>query len=322
MFKKIAMLMLAIGVSVGAHGQAWPTKPIRLIVPYGPGGGADNFARPLAQQLSAQLGQQVIVENRAGAAGMIGSSAVAKAAPDGYTLLANFASLYLAPLGVPNPAYDPIKEFTPITLAATTPMIIVVHPSLPVHNMKELVDYARNNPGMLNYVTSGTGTQQHLTGESLALETKTKMVHIAYRGGNLAMTDLLGGQVKMGILVLSTVLPQIQAGKLRAIAVTENQRSKLFPQFPTIAESGLSGFSMPSTFIGMWGPAGLPPALANRINTEVQVAMNAPAVRNTLVSTGYEAVKSTPEDFTEQAKVTYELFRRMVSDAGLSPGTK
>jgi tripartite-type tricarboxylate transporter receptor subunit TctC len=288
-------------------------------VPYGPGGGADNFARPLAQRLSEQLGQQVIVDNRAGASGMIGSGAVAQSAPDGYTLLANFASLYLAPLEVANPAYDPVKAFTPITLAATTPIIIVVHPSLPVKNMKELVDYARSNPGMLNYVTAGTGTQQHLTGESLALATKTKMVHIAYRGGNQAMTDLLGGQVKMGILILSTVLPQIQAGKLRAIAVIEGQRSKLFPEFPTIAESGLPGFSMPSTFIGVWGPAGLPPALATRINNEVQKAMQVPAVRAALDSTGYEPVKSNPEEFAVQGKQTYEMFQRMVKDAGLTP---
>lgn len=319
MFIRRALLVAALCVPMVAIAQTWPNRTIRLIVPYGPGGGADNFARPLSQALSMQLGQQVIIENRAGAAGTIGSGAVAQAAPDGHTLLANFASLYLAPLQIKNPPYDPSKAFTPITMAATTPMIVVTHPSLPVNNMKELADFARNSADGLNYVTSGTGTQQHLTGESLAAFTRTKMVHVPYKGGNAAMTDLLGGQVKMGVLVLSTVLPHIQSGKLRGIAVIEGQRSKLFPQYPTITENGLPGFIMPDTFIGIFGPAGMQPALADRINTEIQKAMQTDVVRKALEGIGYEPVNISVAEFRDRANKTYAMYQKMVKDAGLTP---
>jgi tripartite-type tricarboxylate transporter receptor subunit TctC len=316
MFTRRVLLLALLSLPLTASAQqSWPNKMIRLVVPYGPGGGADNFARPLAQKLSEQLGQQVIIDNRAGASGLIGSAIVANSPPDGYTLLANFSSLYLAPLFVDKPPYDPEKAFTAISLLATTPQIIVVHPSLPVRTMKELVDYARNNPGKLNYVTAGTGTQQHLTGTMLAATTKTEMTHVAYKGGNQAMTDLLGGQVQMGILVLSTVLPQIQSGKLRAIAVIDAQRSKLFPQFPTVAESGLPDFSMPNTFIGVLGPAGMPPALVQRINNEVQKAAQTPSVRRVLEEAGYEITNVSPQEFSVQGRTIHETFQRMVKES-------
>jgi tripartite-type tricarboxylate transporter receptor subunit TctC len=315
----------ALPFAARAQASSWPNKPVRVVVPYGAGGGADNFARPLAQHLSQQLGQQFIIDNRGGASGMIGSGVVASAPADGYTLLINFSSLYLAPLFVDKPPYDPVKDFTPITLAATTPQVIVVHPSLPVKDMKELIDYARKNPGKVNYVTAGAGTQQHLTGETLAATTKTRITHVAYKGGNQAMTDLLGGQVQMGILVLSTVLPQIQAGKLRALAVIDAQRSKLFPQFPTVAESGLPGFSMPETFISVVGPAGMPAPLVARINGEVQKALHAAPVRTALEGAGYEAVTVTPEDYAAKARNVYAMFQRIVKENGAtekSEGTR
>lgn len=314
LFRAVFMLFLCLPVL--AVGQGYPNRPIRLVVPYGPGGGADNFARPLAQQLSDQLGQQVVVENRPGAAGLIGGAYVANAAPDGYTLLCNFASLYLAPILVKNPPYDPIKNFTPVIAAATTPLVIVVHPSLPVHSMKELIDYARSHPDV-SYVTAGAGTQQHLTGESLALATKTKLVHIAYKGGNQAMTDLLGGQVKMGILVLSTVQQQIESGKLRVLAVIESHRSKMAPDIPTISESGVPGFSMPDMFIGVVSPAGTPSDIVKRLNTEIQKALATPSVLKALQTMGYEPTPSSAEAFSAKAQETSAMYHRMVKDAGL-----
>jgi tripartite-type tricarboxylate transporter receptor subunit TctC len=320
MLNRRTLLMASAALPLAARAQAstWPNKPVRVVVPYGAGGGADNFARPVAQHLSQQLGQQFVIDNRGGASGMIGSGVVASAPPDGYTLLINFSSLYLAPLFVDKPPYDPIKDFTTITLAATTPQVIVVHPSVPVKDMKELIDYARKNPGKVNYVTAGAGTQQHLTGETLAATTRTKLTHVAYKGGSQAMTDLLGGQVQMGILVLSTVLPQIQAGKLRALAVIDAQRSKLFPQFPTVAESGLPGFSMPETFIGVVGPAGMDRQLVARINGEVQKALHAAPVRQALEGAGYEAVSLTPEEFGTKARNVHAMFQRLVKENGVS----
>ena len=201
-------VVVALHFIRGRAQQAYPTKPIRLVVPFAPGGGVDNFARPLAQKLTDQLGQQVVVDNRPGASSIIGAALVAAAQPDGYTLLCTFDSpLYISSLITKNVPYHPLKDFTPVISAATTPIVVVVHASLPVQSTKELIEYARRNPGQLAYVTAGSGTQQHLTGESLARVTGTKMTHIAYKGGGQAITDLLGGHVKMGILVLSTVHP-------------------------------------------------------------------------------------------------------------------
>ena len=320
MFKRVACLIGFLCLPLFAAGQpAYPNKPVRLIVPFSPGGGVDNFARPLAQKLTEQLGQQVVVDNRPGASSLIGGALVAGAQPDGYTLLCTFDSpLFIAPLITKNPPYHPVKNFTPIISAATTPIVIVVHPSLPVQSMKELIDYARKNPGQLAYVTAGSGTQQHLTGESLALVTKTKMTHVAYKGGAQAMTDLLGGHVKMGILVLSTVHPHIQSGKLRAIAITGGRRTKSFPDLPTIAESGVPGFAMPDVSLVILGPAGLPESIVRRINTEVQKAIGSPEVRAALEKIGYEPTPGTPETFAAQAVKNYSMYQRMVKETALA----
>src|SRR5688500_4628744 len=249
----IAVFCFAQGVVAQ---QGYPNKPVRLIVPFAPGGGVDNFARPLAQKLTDQLGQQVVVDNRPGASSIIGSALVASAQPDGYTLLCTFDSpLYISSLITKNVPYHALRDFTPIISAATTPIVIVVHASLPVQSTGELIDYARKHPGQLAYVTAGAGTQQHLTGESLARVTKTKMTHVAYKGGGQAITDLLGGHVKMGILVLSTVHPHVSSGKLRAIAVTGQRRAKTYPEPPTLSESGVPGVALPDVARGVRGTA-------------------------------------------------------------------
>jgi tripartite-type tricarboxylate transporter receptor subunit TctC len=314
-------LTAAFGVapSVALSQEPYPSKPIRLVVPFAAGGGVDNFARPLAKRLAEQLGQQVIIDNKPGASGLIGGQQVAAAAPDGYTLLASTdTSMYLSSLVVKSPGFDPIHHLTPIISAAITPTVIVVHPSLPIRTMKELVEYAKKSPEPVPYVTAGVGSLHHLTGESLGQVTNGKLLHVGYKGGNPALNDLLGGQVKVGILILSVIAPHVQSGKLRAIAVIENHRSKNYPDIPTIAESGLPGFAMPDTAIALWGPAGLPTDIVEKLNAEVRKAMQTPEVSITMQKAGYEATPGTAAAFAAQGAKSYANYQRMVKETGLS----
>ena len=304
---------------IGWSQEPYPSKPIRLVVPFAAGGGVDNFARPLAKRLSEQLGQQVIIDNRPGASGLIGGQQVASSPADGYTLLASTdTSMYLSSLVMKAPGFDPVGHLTPIISAAITPTVIVVHPSLPIRTMKELVEYAKHSAEPVPYVTAGVGSLHHLTGESLARATGGKLLHVGYKGGNPALNDLLGGQVKVGILILSVIAPHVESGKLRAIAVIENHRSKNYPDIPTIAESGLPGFSMPDTAIALWGPAGLPAPVVERINAEVRKAMQSPEVSQTMQKNGYEATPGTAAAFAAQGAKSYANYQRMVKETKLS----
>lgn len=299
--------------------EPYPSKAIRLVVPFAAGGGVDNFARPLAKRLTEQLGQQVVIDNKPGASGLIGGQLVANSPPDGYTLLASTdTSMYLSSLVMKAPGFDPVQHLTPIISAAITPTVVIVHPSLPVRTMKELVEYVRKSPDPVPYVTAGAGSLHHLTGESLARVTDGKLLHVGYKGGNPALTDLLGGQVKVGILILSVIAPHVQSGKLRAIAVIENHRSKNYPEIPTIAESGVPGFSMPDTAIALWGPAGLPANIVEKINEEVRKAMQSPEVSQIMQKSGYEATPGTAAAFAAQAAKSYANYQRMVKETKLT----
>lgn len=320
---RLISIALAATISVfpaaGWSQEPYPSKPIRLVVPFAAGGGVDNFARPLAKRLSEQLGQQVVIDNKPGASGLIGGQQVANSPPDGYTLLASTdTSMYLSSLVMKSPGFDPVHHLTPIISAAITPTVIVVHPSLPIRTMKELVEYAKNSPEPVPYVTAGVGSLHHLTGESLAQVTNGKLLHVGYKGGNPALTDLLGGQVKVGILILSVIAPHVQSGKLRAIAVIENHRSKNYPDIPTIAESGLSGFAMPDTAIALWGPAGLPAPIVEKINAEVRKAMQSPEVSQNMQKAGYEATPGSAAAFAAQGAKSYANYQRMVKETRLS----
>lgn len=313
------LLTLLLSVPLFAAGGAYPDKPIRLIVPFPPGGGVDNFTRPLSVKLSEQLGQQLVIENRAGAGGVIGSAVVAKAEPDGYTLLVSTdTSVYLTTLVVKNASYDPIKDLTPIISAAITPTVFVVHPSIAVESMKDLVRFAKESRHPIPYVTAGIGSLHHLTGESLVSRTDAKLLHVAYKGGAPAMTALLGGEVKVGVLILSSVAPHIKSGRLRVIATIEGHRSKLYPDIPTISEGGVPGFAMPDTAIAIWGPAGLTPEIVARINSEVQKAMLAPSVRSAMEKGGYEATPGTAKEFSDQAVQRYTTYQHMLKKVKLS----
>ena len=315
-----ALLLMSLCVPLLAVGQqSYPSKSIRLVVPYPPGGANDIFARPIAKKLAEQLGQQVVIDNRSGASGVIGAQLVAGAAPDGYTLLATTGSLTLIPLTLKNAPFDVLRDFTSIVAAATSTTVVVVHPSLPVQSMKELADYGKKNPGLLKYGTAGAGRMQHLTGESLAHAINTKLIQISYKGGHQALIDLLGGYISMGVLHLSTVLPHIKAGKLRALAVAEGHRSKAYPDIPTAAESGFPKFAMPEPFLGFTGPAHLPPVIVKRLNAEINQSLQTSEVRAALEGAGYTVTAGTsPEYFAELQAKTFRTYQRLVKEVGLT----
>jgi len=318
--KLLAALLLALPWAAGAQ-DAYPQKPIRLVVPFAPGGGVDKFARPLAQEMSRILKQQVVIENRGGAGGVVGISAVVNAKPDGYTLLASTdTSAYLTTQVVKGADFDPVNALEPIASAAITPTVLVVHPSLPVKDVGELVAYGKANMDKgVPYVTAGIGSLHHLTGETLARTTGMPLLHIGYRGGSPALQDLLSGEVKVGILILSVVAPYIENGQLRALGVIEGHRSGNYPGIPTIGENGVPGFAMPDTSIAVWGPKGTPPAIVDRVNAAVREAMEAPAVAESLKQGGYEATPGSAAQFREQAPKSYALYRKLVAEARLRP---
>jgi len=280
-----------------AFAQAYPTKPIRVIVPFPPGGAVDFYARVVQPPLAELLGQQIVIENKVGASGMVGAEAVAKSAPDGYTLLlGNIASLAINVGIYPKMAYDPLKDFTPVIRTVDVNYVLVVHPSLPVKTVAELVAYAKANPGKLSYGSAGSGSLPHLGTELFKAQTGTDMVHIPYKGGGPMVTDLLGGNVQLVIADQANLMPHVQSGKLRALAVATPRRSPNAPDLPTIAESGLAGFDA-TAWQGLVGPAGLPPDVVKRLNDAFNQVMAMPAVREKLLGGGLEPVGGTPEQF-------------------------
>lgn len=315
-----AALALPLLCAPTAWAQAFPNKPIRLIVPYAAGGAADTVARVLAPRLTESLGQSVIIENRTGANGAIACSYVAASAPDGYTLVINLGpshhTLQLFTKGI---KYDPVKDFTAISMVATAPQVLVVPASSPIKSVRELVDTAKANKKGLSYATSGVGTSQHLAGLLLGNMEKVPLTHVAYRGGAPALTDVVGGQIDSGILVLSNTLPYIQNGKLRALGVVENHRSKSAPDVPTLAESGITGFAIPDTWVGILGPAGMPAAVVQRLNGAISGALKTAEVRAQLQKGGYEIVDSTAEAFTKQLSESVQFYQTIVKDAGVVP---
>jgi tripartite-type tricarboxylate transporter receptor subunit TctC len=299
--------------------QAWPSKPIRLVVPYPPGGSTDLLARTIGAKVGEALGQQIIVDNRAGAGGMLGSDIVARAAPDGYTLLLGTGATHgLTLLLSKTVPYDPVKDFTAITAAVEVPIILCVSLQVPAANAKELVDYAKKNPGKLAFGSSGTGSPHHLSGELFKQLTGIDIVHVPYKGAAPAMQDLIGGQIPMVFTTLSTALPHIKGGKIRAIGFVEAGRQPSLPETPTIGES-IAGYVMPASWLGFFGPAGLPEPIVKRLNTEIVKAVQAPEVRAKLEAAGMPVVGTGSEEFAKMVKDDIETFRRIVTAAGIKP---
>jgi len=301
---------------VHAQAPAYPTKPIRIVVPFPPGGATDILARDVAQKLSEAWGQQVIVDNRPGAGGNIGSELVAKAAPDGYTLEMGTVGTHAinASLYAKMP-YDHIRDFVPVILVAGVPNVLVVNPSVPVNSVQELIAYAKANPGKLNFASSGSGTSIHLSGELFKVMAGVQMTHVPYKGSAPAVQDLIGGQVQLMFDNLPPSLPQIKAGKLRALAVTSATRAPALPDTPTIAEAGLPGFEASSWF-GLLAPAGTPPAIVAKLNAEVAKWLATPEAREKLARQGANAAGGTPEDFAKHIAAETAKWAKVVKDSG------
>jgi len=310
------ILFGALLIAAGASAQTYPNHPIRLVVPFPPGGTTDILAREVGERLTATLGQPVVIDNRAGAGGNIGADIVAKAAPDGYTLLmatvgthAINASLYRK---LP---YDHIKDFAPVVLVAGVPNVLVVTPSLPVHSVAELIRLAKEKPGQLNFASSGNGTSIHLSGELFKTMAGVDMTHVPYKGSAFALTDLMAGQVQLMFDNLPSSLPHIKAGKLRAIAVTSSQRAPALPDVPTIAESGLPGFEA-SAWFGIVAPAGTPAAIVSRINADVNQWLRSPEAADKLLAQGAIAAGGTPEQFVAHIRAETDKWARVVKASG------
>jgi tripartite-type tricarboxylate transporter receptor subunit TctC len=303
-----------------AQPQSYPSKPVRLIVPYVAGGAGDTIARAVGIKLAESLGQPVIVENRPGANAVIGSDYVANSAPDGYTLLLPLGpSHHTIQFFQKNVPYDPVKDFTPIMIVGTAPQIIVAGPALSVNTLAELIAYGKKNPGKLSFGTSGVGSSQHLGGLLLNSAAGLDLVHVPYKGGAAALNDVLGGQVPVGIVVLSNTLQHIKAGKLKGLAVIEARRAKGAPNIPTVAEGGVPGYAVPPTWAGILGPAGLPAPIVSRLSGELAKIAASPDVRSRLEAAGFEVTGSTPQEFAQILASSVEVYRKIVTEAGITP---
>ena len=307
-------VLLAPGISAA---QAYPTKPIRVVVPFPPGGTSDIIGRTLGQKLGEAWGQPVIMDNRSGVAGSIGAAAAAKSPPDGYTLLVgNVGPVAINGSIYKSVGYDSVKDLTPITLAVTAPQIVVVHPSVPAQTFKDFAALVKRYPGTINYGSSGPGSISHLSAELYKRMTKTDMLHVPFKGSALITIALLSGEVDVVFSDMAVVLPHVQAGKLRALAVTGPKPTPLVPGVPSVAESALPGFAMTSWW-GILAPAGAPQPIVTRLNTELGRILRLPDVQKTFATLGVDATTSTPEEFGAFIKTEVVKYAKLVEEIGI-----
>jgi tripartite-type tricarboxylate transporter receptor subunit TctC len=307
---RVAAALTAVAFSAAVHAQAFPSKPLRLVVPFPPGAGTDMFARVLAHKLNESLGQPVVVDNRPGGGAIIGSDIVAKSPPDGYTLLLSTTSHAINPSVYSKLPYDTLRDFATVTQVATVPIVLVVHPSLPVTTAQELVALARSRPGQLNVGSSSSGTVFHLAAELFKLTAGIDMVHVPFKGGSPALAALLANQVNVLFETSLTVGPQAKAGKLRPLAVGGLKRSSAMPELPTLAESGFPGFSAENWY-GVYVPAGTPREIVKRLNRDIVNALSQPEVRERFASQGAELIGNTPEQHEEFLKAEMTKWARI-----------
>jgi tripartite-type tricarboxylate transporter receptor subunit TctC len=293
----VTWFAVTLGWCAAAVAQDYPTSPIRMVVTFAAGGSSDVLARAVAKAMSDGLGQPIVIENRPGAGGSIGTEAVARAAPDGYTLLFGTIGTHgIGPALYKNLRYDPVKDLAPVGLLHKLPNVLIVHPSIPAKSLRELIDYARSKPGRLTFASAGNGSVSHLAGELLKSAANIDIVHVPYRGGGAAMPDLLSGQVSMMLETIPNALPQAQSGMLRALAVTTPKRSAAAPDLPTFAEQGLTGFDV-SSWTGLFVPAGTPPAIIARLNAETVRITRDQAYVEQINKMGTDVENSTAEEF-------------------------
>ncbi len=302
-------------LATAALAQSYPAKTIRLIVPFAAGGGNDNVARLVGKHLSDSLGQPLVIDNRPGAGGALGAEVAAKSAPDGYTLfLGGVGSHAINPNLNERLPYDAVRDFAPVALLASAPLVLVVHPSVPAASFKAFVALARSKPGQLNYASNGNGSSSHLAAVMFDSMTGVDMVHVPYKGLSPALTDLLSGRVQLMFSSVVAILPHIKAGKLRGLAVTGGKRLSSMPELPTLAESGLAGYEA-SSWYGVLAPAGTPKEIIARLNAETVKALDRPEVKNSLLAEGAEPIGGTPEQFAAHIKSENERLGKLIGDA-------
>ena len=313
-----AIVVLSV-ISSSAFAQTYPSKPIRYIVPFPPGGGQDLVVRALAPRMTEALGQPVLVDNRPGAATMVGAELAAKSPPDGYTVFnGSNTTLSINPNLYSKVPYDPVKDFAPVTYIASLPNLLVVHPSLPVRTVKELAALARAKPGQLNFGSSGTGTPAQLAGVMFGDAAGVKLVHVPYRGSSQALTALISGETQIMFSSITSTLPFVKSGRMRAIAVTGAKRSLAAPELPTVAESGFPGFEA-VTWYGLFVPAGTPAPVIGRLNAEMVKILHAPDFRDWLVTQGADPVGGTPEELAAFVKSELVKYAKIVKASGMRP---
>ncbi len=314
-----ALGLVLVAAAVPAAAQQYPTRPVRFVVPFAPGGSADTLARSIGPKLSEYLGEQVVVDNRPGANGDIGMLMVARAAPDGYTIVLGYiANLGIGPSLYQKMPYDPVKDFATITQVAGASNILVVHPSVPVKNFKEFIAYVKANPKQVNFASAAVASVGHLTGELLNQLAGIDMVHVPYKGSGQAITDLVGGHVKVMISGMASTLPHVKTGKLRGLATTGLERTPATTDVPTIAESGFRGFEATSWF-GVLAPAKTPKPIITRLHGDIVKALKQPDVDQRLTNVGFEIVGSTPEQFAAYIKSEIKKWEKVVKASGAKP---
>ncbi len=317
--RQVRNFLVGIVIAVMAGGvaaQAWPAKPIKWVVPFAPGGTTDILARTVGDKLSVALGQPVIIENKPGAGGGVGAEFTAKAAPDGYTIMGGTISTHAINASLYSKLpYDPVKDFAAVTLIARVPNMLVINPSIPAKDVRELIVLLKANPGKYSFASSGNGTSQHLSGELFKSMAGVEMQHIPYKGSPPALQDVMGGQVAMTFDNITTAWPLAKDGRLRALAVTTAKRSPIAPDVPTLAESGLPGFEVGS-WQGVFAPAGTPPEIVKRLNAEIVKILNQPDVREKLLALGAEPVGNSPEEFSAMVKAEVVKWSDVVRKSG------
>ena len=312
------LLVVCCALPVAAQSQTYPSKPVRMLVGFPPGGGTDIMARIVGAKLADALGQQVVIENRPGAGGNISADLAAKAAPDGYTvLMGHVAPIAIAPWLYPKLAYDPQRDLAPISFIASSPNVLVVHAALAASDVRSLIALARAKPGQLRYASSGSGTVQHLAAESFRQAAGIQMLHVPYKGSSQAVVDLISGQVDMNFDTTPSVINYVKQGRLRALAVTTAKRSALVPDVPTLAESGLPGIDF-STWWGLFAPAGTPRSVIERLNRETLKALQLPDVKEKLAGVGAEPAGNSPEEFAAFIRSETEKWGRVIRTGKIS----
>ena len=313
------VLTAAASTCAPALAQGYPDKPIKIVVPYAPGGSTDLLARTLAHDMSESMGQPIIVENRGGGGGMIGSDFVARAAADGYTLVLGTGATHgIVKFTSKALAYDPVRDFTALTEAVEVPIVLAVHASVPAKDAREFAEYVKKNPGKVSYGSSGTGSPHHLAGELFKQVTGIDIVHVPYKGAGPAMQDLVGGQIAAVFTTLSTAIPQARGGKIKILGLVEAKRQTSVPNVPTIGES-VPGYAMPRSWLGFFGPAGLPAPIVRRLNTELLKALRAPDTRAKLEAAGMPVLGTAAEEFAAVVRDDIEMYRKIATAADIRP---